>query len=49
MDSEDPNKNQAFIEDTMKDYNREGKIRDLPELLDDESIDAYIASLNDWD
>ena len=37
------------VEDMMVDYDCHINTGDLPELFDEESVDDYIANLNDWD
>ncbi len=49
MDIEENDCGYDSIEDIMEDYDCELSVRRLPELFDDESVDAYIANLNDWD
>lgn len=49
MDSEDTEYGQDSAEDMMTDYDYHVNTRKLHELFDDESVDAYIANLNDWD
>ncbi len=37
------------VNDMMTDYDYHINTRELPELFDEESVDNYIANLNDWD
>lgn len=37
------------VEDMMTDSDYHVNIHGMPELLDDESVDNFIANLNDWD
>lgn len=37
------------VEDMMVDYYYHVNTGELPELFDEESVDDYIANLNDWD
>jgi hypothetical protein len=49
MDFEGNDCEHDSIDDIMENYDCELSVRKLPELFDDESVDAYIANLNDWD
>ena len=49
MDIEENDREHNSIDDIMEDHDCELSVRKLPELFDDESVDAYIANLNDWD
>lgn len=49
MDCEEAEHGQDSAEDMETDYDYHVNTRELPELFDDESVDTYIANLNDWD
>lgn len=49
MDSENADYGENPVEDMMADYDYHINTGELPELFDDESVDYYIANLNDWD
>lgn len=40
---------QDSVEKEIADHVIEAGTRELPELFDDESVEAYIANLDDWD
>lgn len=37
------------VDDMMTDYDYHVNTGELPELLDEKSVDEFIANLNDWD
>lgn len=37
------------VEDMMADYDYHINTGELPELFDEDSVDDFIANLNDWD
>lgn len=37
------------VNDMMTDYDYHINTRELPELFDEESVENYIANLDDWD
>lgn len=49
MESEENNPASDSEEDIMADHDCHVNIQTYPELFDRESVDAYIANLNDWD
>lgn len=49
MDYEDNEYEENSVDDMMADYDYPVNTHELPELFDDESVDAFIANLNDWD
>lgn len=49
MESEDIEYGGNAVEDMMTDYDYHVNTGELPELFDDESVDDFIANLNDWD
>lgn len=49
MDYEDNEYGENSVDDMMADYDYHVNTHELPELFDDESVDNFIANLNDWD
>lgn len=49
MDNEEAGHGQDSAEDIATDYDYHVSIKKWPDLFDDESVDTYIANLNDWD
>lgn len=49
MESEENNPASDSGEDMMANQDCHVNIQTLSELFDEESVDAYIANLNDWD
>lgn len=49
MDNEHNEYSENPVEDMMVDYYYHVNTGELPELFDEESVDDYIANLNDWD
>lgn len=49
MDNEEPECGQVSQDELITDCDHHVNVKKLPELFDDESVDAYIAQLNDWD
>lgn len=49
MDYEDNEYDDNLIEHMMVNYDCHMNIGELPELIDEKSVDEFIANLNDWD
>lgn len=51
MDNDDDtiNYDENPVDDMAADYDYHVNTHELPELFDDESVDDFIANLNDWD
>lgn len=49
MDNEDIEYGEHPVEGMKTEYDYHINTGELPELFDEESVDEYIASLNDWD
>ncbi len=49
MNYENTEYGENAVEDMMTDHDYHINTGELPELFDEESVDEYIASLNDWD
>lgn len=49
MDYEDKEYGENTIDDMMIDYDYQVNTGELPEILDESSVDDFIANLNDWD
>lgn len=49
MDYEDNEYGENSVDDMMADYDYHINTGELPELIDDKSVDDFIANLNDWD
>lgn len=49
MDYEDNEYGENPVDDMTEDYDYHVNTHELPELFDDESVDDFIANLNDWD
>ncbi len=49
MDYENNESGENAVDDMMTDYDYHVNTGELPELFDEESVDDFIANLNDWD
>ena len=49
MDYEDNEYGDNAVDDMMMDYDCHINTGELPELIDEKSVDDFIANLNDWD
>ena len=49
MDYEDIEYGENPVDDMMVDYDYHVNTGELPELIDEKSIDDFIPNLNDWD
>ncbi len=49
MDYEDNEYGENSVDDMMADYDYHINTGKLPELIDDKSVDDFIANLDDWD
>ena len=49
MDHEDNEYVENPVDDMMVDYDYHINTGELPELIDEKSIDDFISNLNDWD
>lgn len=49
MDYEDIEYGENPVDDMMVDYDYHVNTGELPELIDEKSIDDFISNLNDWD
>lgn len=49
MEQSDNEYGENPVDDMMTDYDYHINMGELPELFDEQSIDDFIANLNDWD